>query len=162
MAECQRSKRMRINLNLILQLLNYTDLLDFEHPADTLLAQVLKYVEENYGSWDEDKQRMYFERFINTYKEGAYIITQKGKDIGFYNGSIISDEQYEVGNICIVPEYQRRGIGSAIIRDIIAENRDKEIKIQYFKQNPVGKLYERLGFELCGETAYHFQMVRKR
>ena len=33
---------------------------------------------------------------------------------------------------------------------------------KYFKQNPVGKLYERLGFELCGETAYHFQMVRKR
>lgn len=134
---------------------------DYEFVYQVKKQAYQKYVEENYGSWDEDKQRMYFERFINTYKEGAYIITKNGKDIGFYNGSLISNEQYEVGNICIIPEYQRQGIGSAILRDILAENRDKEIKIQYFKQNPVGKLYDRLGFELCGETAYHYQMVRK-
>ena len=135
---------------------------DYEFVYQVKKQAYQKYVEVNYGSWDEEKQRMYFERFINTYKEGAYIITKQGKDIGFYNGSIISDEQYEVGNICIVPDYQRQGIGSTILRDILAKNRDKEIKIQYFKQNPVGKLYERLGFELCGETAYHYQMVRKR
>ena len=35
----------------------------------------------------------------------------------------------------------------------------QNIKIQYFKQNPVGKLYERLGFKSNGETKTHFQMT---
>lgn len=55
---------------LILQLLNYTDLLDFEHPADTLLAQVLKYVEENYavGSLEELSRILHYD-FYNLSRE---------------------------------------------------------------------------------------------
>ena len=134
---------------------------DYEFVYQVKKQAYKKYVEINYGRWDEDRQRIFFERFINTYKEGAFIITCNGKDIGFYNGNTTSDEKYEVGNICIIPEYQRQGIGTAILSDILAKNCDKEVTIQYFKQNPVGKLYERLGFELCGETAYHYQRVRK-
>lgn len=134
---------------------------DYEFVYQVKKQAYKKYVEINYGSWDEDRQRIFFERFMNTYKDGAFIITQNGKDIGFYNGCIVSEEKYEIGNICIVPDYQRKGIGSAILSDIITKNCDKEITIQYFKQNPVGKLYKRLGFESCGETAYHYQMVRK-
>ena len=33
-------------------------------------------------------------------------------------------------------------------------------ELQYFKQNPVGKLYERFGFKQVGETEFHYQMVR--
>ena len=36
----------------------------------------------------------------------------------------------------------------------------QNIKIQFFKQNPVGKLYERLGFKPNGETKTHFQMIK--
>ena len=36
----------------------------------------------------------------------------------------------------------------------------QNIKIQYFKQNPVGKLYERLGFKPNGETKTHFQLIK--
>ena len=117
-----------------------------------------KYVEMYYGKWDEEQQRGYFEKFIATYREGAFIITLGGRDIGFYN-VITSDDKYEIGNICIIPEYQGRGIGTAVLRELLSKNVDKEISLQYFKCNPVGNLYKRLGFKQTGETAYHYQMI---
>jgi len=119
-----------------------------------------KYVEINFGNWDEELQKEYFNSFIETYKEGAFIITIGEKDVGFYNGCI-TDNEYEIGNICIIPEYQNRGIGTNILKDVLSNNANKEIRIQYFKQNPVGRLYERLGFKLVGETAFHYQMIKK-
>lgn len=119
-----------------------------------------KYVEVNYGAWDEEQQREYFAKFIEACKESAFVITCEGNDIGFYNGCLEGDS-YEIGNICIVPEYQNRGIGTAILNDVLSENADKEIRLQYFKQNPVGRLYERLGFKLAEETAYHYRMVKE-
>ena len=82
--------------------------------------------------------------------------------IGFYNGEVLENGNYEVGNICIIPEYQGKGIGTKILKDKLKENKDRNIDIQYFKQNPVGKLYERLGFVPSGETEFHYQMVKEK
>lgn len=119
-----------------------------------------KYVEMCFGSWDEEQQKEYFRKFIETYKEGAFIISFDGKEIGFYNGCA-TENTYEIGNICIVPEYQNRGIGTAVLKDVLAENAGKKITLQYFKQNPVGRLYESLGFRLLGETQFHYQMIKE-
>lgn len=119
-----------------------------------------KYVEQYFGNWNEEQQIEYFKSFVEKYKAGAYIITLDGYDIGFYN-SIIHEDRYEIGNICIIPEYQNKGIGTAILKELLSKNEDKMICLQYFKSNPVAKLYERLGFKSVGETAYHFQMVKE-
>ena len=55
-----------------------------------------KYVEMCFGSWDEEQQKEYFKKFIEKYKDGAYIIVFDGQDVGFYNGCI-EDEKYEIG-----------------------------------------------------------------
>ena len=88
-----------------------------------------------------------------------HLVLLAENDIGFYNGHL-SENEYEIGNICIVPAYQNNGIGTKILKDIISQNCGKAITLQYFKQNPVGRLYERLGFKITGETAYHYQMTR--
>ena len=119
-----------------------------------------KYVEECWGSWIEEDQRNYFKDFIVQVKENAYIIQLNGKDIGFYNGETLEDGSYEIGNICIIPEYQGRGIGTEILKDMIELHQQEDIHIQYFKQNPVGSLYKRLGFEENGETKFHYQMIK--
>ena len=119
----------------------------------------IKYVEMNFGEWKEEVQRKFFKTFMEKFKEGARIIISQGTDIGFFN-DCETDYIYEIGNICILPEYQNRGIGTAILQDVITEHADKDIHLQYFKQNPVGRLYERLGFERIGETPYHYQMRR--
>ena len=119
-----------------------------------------KYVEEIWGPWNEDDQRTYYENFINTYQNDAWIIQLNGRDIGFYNGTTLEDGSYEIGNICIIPEFQGRGIGTQVLKDIIELHKDQDLHIQFFKQNPVGKLYERLGFIPSGETEFHYQMIR--
>ena len=99
--------------------------------------------------------------FIETYKEGTYIITLDGCDIGFYN-EVDIEEKYEIGNICIIPEYQNRGIGTAILKELLEKNVDKKVTLQYFKSNPVGRLYKRLGFKVVDETEYHYQMLKDK
>lgn len=120
-----------------------------------------KYVEMNFGEWEENQQKEFFEKFMEAYKEGAYIIQYEGTDIGFFNGCVFEDK-YEIGNICIFEEYQNRGIGTTILKDILKEHTGVDVTLQYFKQNPVGRLYERLGFERVGETPYHYQMIFRR
>ena len=115
-----------------------------------------KYVEECCGSWIEEDQRKYFNKFIATVRNNAYIIMNGNKRIGFYNGEVLENGNYEIGNICIIPEYQRKGIGSKILKDKIEENKNRDIEIQFFKQNPVGKLYKQLGFVLNGEIEFHY------
>lgn len=119
-----------------------------------------KYVEECWGAWVEEDQQKYFENFIDQVRENAYIIQYDNKHIGFYNGERLENGNYEIGNICIVSEYQGKGIGTKILKDILEKNKDTNIQIQYFKQNPVGNLYGRLGFEKSGETNFHYQMIK--
>ena len=135
---------------------------DYEFVYEVKKNAYKKYVEECWGSWVEDDQRKYFERFIAAVKGNAFIIMDENKKIGFYNGEVSESGNYEIGNICIIPEYQGKGIGTKILKDKIEDNKDRDIEIQYFKQNPVGSLYARLGFVPNGETEFHYQMKKPR
>lgn len=117
-----------------------------------------KYVEECWGTWNEEAQRGLFNNFINNVKDDTWIIQLNGVDIGFYNGETLEDGSYEIANICIIPEYQRKGIGTQILKDIMKLHKNQDLHIQYFKQNPVGKLYEKLGFIHDYEKEFHYVM----
>lgn len=119
-----------------------------------------KYVEECFETWDEELQRSLYNQFIETEKDNLYIIQLNGKDIGFYNGKTLEDGSYEIGNICIIPEYQGRGIGTQVLKDIMKIHENQDLHIQYFKQNPVGKLYKKLGFVHDYEKKFHCVMVK--
>ena len=136
---------------------------DYKEFIYQLKKQAYKgYVEANWGKWIEDDQRNYFENFINQVSNDTWIIQLDGVDIGFYNGRKIDEENYEIGNICIIPEYQGRGIGTQVLKDIMKLHSHQDLHIQYFKQNPVGKLYQKLGFVPNGETEFHYQMYKPK
>ena len=120
------------------------------------------YVEANWGAWIEDDQRKYFKNFIEAYKDNTYIIVKDGEDVGFYNGEMLGNGNYEVGNICIDEKHQGQGLGTKILTDILEKYKDYDIEIQYFKQNRVGALYARLGFVPNGETKFHYQMIKNK
>ena len=121
-----------------------------------------KYVEEYFCTWDEEEQRKRFEVFIDTVKKDTWIIQLDGVDIGFYNGMKLNDGGYELGNICIIPEYQGRGIGTQVLKDIMKLHENEDLHMQVFKCNPAYKLYERLGFTLNGETESHYQLIKTK
>ena len=86
----------------------------------------------------------------------------KDKLVGFYNGKTKDDKTFEIGNICIMPEYQNKGIGTAVLKEVLFENKDKDIILQCFKENPASKLYERMGFKKTIETQTHYTMKKAR
>ena len=82
---------------------------------------------------------------------------------GFYNGKEIENNTFEIGNICIKPEYQNKAIGTALLKEIIFENKGKNIKLQVFKINERAiKLYEKIGFKKVEETKIHYIMMKNK
>ena len=70
------------------------------------------------------------------------------------------------GEICLVdvsllPEYRNLGIGSAVLRQLLAEAAaaDKPVNLHVVPDNPAVRLYRRLGFEDAGTAGAHLRMV---
>ena len=90
-----------------------------------------KYVEEYWGSWNEEEQRKFFENFIKNARNNIWIIQLNGIDIGFYNGKELENGNYEICDICIIPEYQNKGIGTQVLKDIIELHKQQDLYIKY-------------------------------
>ncbi len=119
-----------------------------------------KYIENIYGEWDEENQKKLFNKFMKENYKNIELIFIKDELIGFCNGKEKDDNTFEIGNICIKPEFQNKGIGTAVLKEILFENKDKEIVLQCFKENPVIKLYKKIGFEKINETKTHYIMKK--
>ena len=110
-----------------------------------------KYVEKIYGEWNEENQKKLFNKFMKENSKNIELIYLKDKLVGFYNGKTKDDNSFEIDNICIMPEYQNKGIGTAVLKEILFENKDKEVSLQCFKDNPAIDWYKKIGFEKISE-----------
>jgi len=133
---------------------------DFEFVYQTKKAAYQRYVEKLWGAWDEQKQRSFFADFIKNFQNSLLIIESENAPIGIYHGNMIDENTYEIGNIIIVPQYQRNGIGQHILQDIIKQHSKCKIQLQVFKDNPAINLYKRLNFDVVDETKTHYIMER--
>lgn len=90
------------------------------------------------------------------------ILEQAGKPVGR-----LYLRQVEAGlhiiDISLVPVIRNRGIGSAILRDILghAHRRGEAVSIHVEKFNPARRLYARLGFEEIEDRGAHDLLVAK-
>jgi ribosomal protein S18 acetylase RimI-like enzyme len=78
-------------------------------------------------------------------------------------GRILVDRRKEtirLLDIAILAEYRNKGIGSSLIRDLLAEATaaQKPLRLSVYKLNPALRLYERMGFLRDGEEALYIQM----
>ena len=91
--------------------------------------------------WDE-------QRFRNNYNtETISVIQLDGEDIGMLKTENRKDHIY-LGDIQLKEAFQRRGIGTSLIRDVIekAKADGLPLRLRVLKENPVVELYNRLGF----------------
>lgn len=130
---------------------------DYDFALHVHRAAMRPSVEPIYG-WDDDFQARYFRLHFDPSQRD--IIRCDGVDVG-----ILSVEEREeslfLATIAILPQYQRRGIGTTLIRRLQQEAREGGVPVtlRVLRSNPARELYERLGFKLTGETETHYLMA---
>ncbi|HEY1784246.1 MAG TPA: GNAT family N-acetyltransferase [Pirellulales bacterium] len=116
------------------------------------------YVCQTWGDWDETFQtRLFAEKFVPAENQ---IIVLGDQPIGLLSVQR-SPEHIFVRALEIAPAWQRGGVGTAIMVQLLAEAREHgmPLELQVLKVNAdARRLYERLGFHQTGETATHVQM----
>lgn len=90
------------------------------------------------------------------------IIQMDGLDIGrlLLNRT---EQDILVVDIALLSEYRNRGIGTALLEDLLAEadtdGKAVVLRVEFF--NPVSRLYDRLGFMPTREMGVYREMVRE-
>jgi GNAT superfamily N-acetyltransferase len=115
------------------------------------------YVEQTWGAWDDGVQDIFFRQGF--FPDKLRIIVAAGRDAGLLEVERLSNEIF-LKRIEIAPEFQGRGLGSAVIGALAAEARAARLplRLQVLRVNPARRLYARLGLRAVGETATHVQM----
>ena len=110
--------------------------------------------------WDEDFQKQFFDNDWRSHK--LQIITCDGEPIGTISITR-SEEHIELGLFFILPEYQKQGIGTYLMKPVLdeADQQRKVVKLAYLVNNPVESLYLRHGFEIIETTETHKYTERK-
>jgi ribosomal protein S18 acetylase RimI-like enzyme len=99
-----------------------------------------------YG-WTAERLRAQFHKEISL--ANCWVISAEGVKAGYVS---IEDRRtyWYIDAIAIVPNYQRRGVGAAAIRDVMLEAGRIPIRLQVLLTNPARALYRRLGFRVIG------------
>jgi ribosomal protein S18 acetylase RimI-like enzyme len=114
-------------------------------------------VERQFG-WDQAWQDDYFERTFDPAK--SQIVQVAGQDAGVIGVERRPGELF-LADIELAPQYQGRGLGTALIRDLQRQAAADALPItlQVLLENHRARsLYERLGFITTGRSATHYLM----
>src|SRR5262245_2875244 len=124
---------------------------------DVFRISMKDYITQTRGEWNEQRAESQFRHQLDL--PAAQVIQSKNLEVGFIMAPI-KDSAREIHTICVVPEHQNRGIGTEVIRLIIAEAETQKMPLylSVLRVNPARRLYERLGFEVIEETKHHFRM----
>ena len=124
-------------------------------------AAFREYAEQVWGWHGIDQRELHDLRFAS---QDVRIIRFQKTDVGYFATSSTADA-VRVHQIHILPEYQRKGLGTACMRVIVrdANAQDKAVRLQVLKINTRAIVfYRRLGFKIVDEDAIHLQMESSR
>lgn len=132
---------------------------DYEFIYNLNKLTMKKFVEELWG-WDEEFQKKRFkEHFI---LDGLFVIIYNDNSVRRVGYKVLPDKVV-LEEIQILPEYQGKGLGTAIINSLIKEAKksNKYLQLQVLKINKnAKKLYDHLGFSKYEETETHYLMKK--
>ena len=111
------------------------------------------YVEQVWG-WDEEYQERRFRQGYDHTE--TQVVLVDGLAVGLLRVSE-SESAVFIDQVEIVPDYQDRGIGTALINDLLARGRPVELGVLKVNDD-AGRLYERLGFRVISDNEKHYQM----
>ncbi len=108
--------------------------------------------------WNEQWQQDNFRDKFET--SDRQVIVFRGEDIGVISVKETTSKII-LTNIGINPNYQRNGIGTYLIRQVLdrAFGKGLPVQLQVLQGNPARQLYERLGFVVIEEKTTHCVML---
>ena len=105
---------------------------------------------------DEDKVNFW----MDEQKRPMYGYFENGKMVGYYNLAIPSDNECELGSLCVLPEYRHNGIGETLLNDSIMRAKAlglSKMNLSIVEENTVlRKWYENHGFTHVGTKVFDF------
>lgn len=121
------------------------------------VATMKEYVDRTWGWDDAFQESIYRRKYVPA---EIQIILYDDKDMGMLSVEE-GEEDIFLRVIEIHPEYQGKGIGTAIIDKIISDGAQKmkPVRLRVLKVNPAKRLYERLGFSTVEQTSTHYMML---
>lgn len=92
-------------------------------------------------------------------ESGTQIILLGGKPVGQLVVSR-TESEIQLTDISLLTEHRSGGIGTLLIKGLFCEAAasGKVVRLHVLKTNRAMRLYERLGFQIIGESGMHFQM----
>ncbi|QVI28506.1 GNAT family N-acetyltransferase [Mycolicibacterium neoaurum] len=130
---------------------------DFEFFFELHKATLGPYVDQVWG-WDHDVQRAYLGRSIDF--AATQVIVVDGADAGRLDLAERDGDVY-VGLLEVAPVFQRRGIGTRVLREVLDEAFavGRGVCLNVLKVNTdARRLYRRLGFAVVAETEIRWRM----
>lgn len=114
-------------------------------------------VEEQFGSWDEEKQLGYFEK---KWDPAIYDKIICGGQLAGVIAVVPADDHVFLSEIQVDPDFQGQELGTAVVRDVLndAGRRGLAVRLRVLLKNRAKSLYERLGFAVTGKTETHHLM----
>ena len=128
---------------------------DFAFARDVYFATMRWMIESLFG-WDQVREKENFARFFKL--DEVRIITADGRSVGWIQEQV-DDTSINLGSFYVMLEMQRRGIGTQVLRTLLAQAADqsKTITLAVVK-NPARHFYERHGFRITHEDEHKFYM----
>lgn len=99
-----------------------------------------------YG-WTEERLRKQFHREVSL--DHCWVIVAEGIRAGYLSIER-KDGHWYIDAIAVVPNFQRRGVGEAALRDTMIEAGRTPIRLSVLLTNRARGLYRRLGFRVIG------------
>jgi GNAT superfamily N-acetyltransferase len=125
--------------------------------AKQIYYETMRWIIERLFDWDEEREDR---KFAEQFKlEEVRIITADGRDVGWIQTQPADGALY-LGQLYVVPAWQRRGIGSQVVTRLIAEARHqgRALTLSVVKINPARRFYEALGFRITHDDEYKYHM----
>ena len=125
--------------------------------AEQLYFETIRPLLIDLGRWNERRLKA---RFARAFRANHVRIIRSGDmDIGWLQVSETTTE-ITLNQIHIIAEFRSRGIGTWIIRDILADaqGKQKPVVLSVVHNNPALALYQRLGFGIVGEDVEKLHM----
>jgi len=133
---------------------------DFDFVYELKKIAYREYIEQTWG-WDDEFQIKFHRE--NFSARNTNIIKAGDKPIGTVDVKE-GETNIFISGLYILPEFQSKGIGSTIIKDLIkkAEAKKKRLELEVLRVNTKAKkLYERLGFLTAERDDTKFFMYKE-